>query len=199
MSTVALRSSSGWSDPVWSAGALAGALAVRAKRPLPLPVVLTRDAVRAVLQRLDGVPRLIALVLYGAGVRLLECSRLRVKDIDVATNQVVIRDGKGHTDRVTRLPAAGKAISDIRSGYPAAPRGLSRDAGRGACARWWEFTRSLSASGSSAVIDRTTQSDNAVQVISSSAYKRYCKLPCRQGGMGRGVRRGWRSRIERLF
>ena len=82
---------------------------VRAKRPLHLPVVLTRDEVRAVLQRLDGVPRLMAVLLYGAGLRLLECCRLRVKDIDFATNQITIRDGKGHKDRPTMLSAAAKA------------------------------------------------------------------------------------------
>ena len=81
---------------------------VRAKRPQHLPVVLTRDEVRAVLQRLDGVSRLMALLLYGAGLRLLECCHLRVKDIDVATDQIVIRNGKGGTDRVTMLPAALK-------------------------------------------------------------------------------------------
>ena len=79
---------------------------VRAKRPQHLPVVLTRDEVRAVLQRLDGVPRLRALLPYGAGLRLLECCRLRVKDVDFATNQIVIRDGKGGKDRVTMLPTA---------------------------------------------------------------------------------------------
>ncbi len=57
---------------------------VRAKRPQHLPVVLTREEVRAVLQRLDGVPRLMALLLYGAGLRLLECCRLRVNDVDFA-------------------------------------------------------------------------------------------------------------------
>jgi len=82
---------------------------VRAKRPQHLTVVLTRDEVRAVLQRLDGVSRLMALLLYGAGLRLLECCHLRVKDIDFATNQIVIRDGKGRKDRVTMLPAAVKA------------------------------------------------------------------------------------------
>ena len=82
---------------------------VRAKRPLHLPVVLTRDEVRAVLQRLDGVPRLMAVLLYGAGLRLLECCRLRVKDVDFAMNQITIRDGKGHKDRPTMLPAAVKA------------------------------------------------------------------------------------------
>jgi integron integrase len=82
---------------------------VRAKRPQYLPVVLTRDEVRAVLQRLDGVPRLMAVLLYGAGLRLLECCRLRVKDVDLATNHIVIRDGKGRKDRVTMLPVAVKA------------------------------------------------------------------------------------------
>ncbi len=51
----------------------------------------------------------MALLLYGAGLRLLECCRLRVKDVDFATNQIVIRDGKGRKDRVTRLPAAAQA------------------------------------------------------------------------------------------
>jgi integron integrase len=82
---------------------------IRAKRPVHLPVVLTRDEVRTVLQRLDGVPRLMAVLLYGAGLRLLECCRLRVKDVDFATNQLTIRDGKGHKDRATMLPAAVKA------------------------------------------------------------------------------------------
>jgi integron integrase len=82
---------------------------VRAKRPERLPVVLTRDEVRAVLQRLDGVPRLMACLLYGAGLRVLECCRLRVQDIDFATNQIVVRGGKGDKDRVTMLPAVAKA------------------------------------------------------------------------------------------
>jgi len=82
---------------------------VRAKRPQYLPVVLTREEVRTLLGRLDGVPRLMAILLYGAGLRLLECCRLRVKDVDFATNQLMIRDGKGRKDRVTMLPAAVKA------------------------------------------------------------------------------------------
>jgi integron integrase len=81
---------------------------VRAKRPLRLPVVLTREEVRAVLQRLTGVPRLMASLLYGSGLRLLECSRLRVQDVDLATNQIVVRGAKGDRDRVTVLPAVIK-------------------------------------------------------------------------------------------
>jgi integron integrase len=83
---------------------------VRAKRPQYLPVVLTREETRAVLQQLTGVPRIMALLLYGAGLRLLECCGLRVKDVDFATNQIVIRDGKGRKDRVTMLPAAVKTL-----------------------------------------------------------------------------------------
>jgi integrase len=71
-------------------------------------MVLTRDEVRAVLQQLDAVPRLMAVLLYGAGLRLLECCRLRVKDVDFAMNQITIRDGKGHKDRPTMLPASVK-------------------------------------------------------------------------------------------
>ena len=80
---------------------------VRAQRPIHLPVVLTRDEVRRVLQWLDGPSRLIVL-LYGAGLRLLEAAHLCVKDVDFATNQIVIRNGKGEKDRVTMLPAAAK-------------------------------------------------------------------------------------------
>ena len=82
---------------------------VRAKRPQRLPVVLTREEVRAVLQPLEGVPRLMAHLLYGAGLRLLECCRLRVQDVDFASNQIVVRTGKGDKDRVTMLPAVVKA------------------------------------------------------------------------------------------
>src|SRR5947209_3233303 len=82
---------------------------VRAKRPQHLPTVLTRDEVRAVLERLDGVPRVMALLLYGAGLRLLECCRLRIKDVDFAMNQITIHDGKGGKDRMTMLPGTVKA------------------------------------------------------------------------------------------
>jgi len=81
---------------------------VRAKRPHRLPVVLTRDEVRAVLDHLDGTPHLMALLLYGAGLRLLECARLRVKDVDPGSNQITVRAGKGDKDRITMLPGAVK-------------------------------------------------------------------------------------------
>jgi integron integrase len=77
---------------------------VRAKRPEQVPQVLARAEVTAILGRLSGTPWLIASLLYGAGLRLLECCRLRVKDIDFARNELTVRDGKGAKDRVTLLP-----------------------------------------------------------------------------------------------
>jgi integron integrase len=76
----------------------------RAKRPERLPVVFSRAEVDAVLSRLTGVHRLAASLLYGAGLRLTECLRLRVKDVDFEANQIVVRSGKGAKDRVTLLP-----------------------------------------------------------------------------------------------
>ncbi len=79
---------------------------VRAKPSANLPVVLTRDEVQRILGRMNGVPWLIASLLYGSGARDLECLQLRVKDIELTRCEIVIRDGKGSKDRVTVLPAA---------------------------------------------------------------------------------------------
>ncbi|MEW6444483.1 MAG: integron integrase [Pseudomonadota bacterium] len=76
----------------------------RAKRPRRLPVVLTRDEVHAVLSRMSGTHGLMARLLYGTGMRLMECVRLRVKDVDFARGEILVRDGKGGKDRVTMLP-----------------------------------------------------------------------------------------------
>lgn len=112
---------------------------VYAKRSRRLPVVLTRDEVRALLEHLHGVPRLMALLLYGAGLRLLECARLRVKDIDFASNQIVVRAGKGERDRVTMLPAAVKA--DLARHLEAVRRQYDQDLRRGA--GWVELPGAL--------------------------------------------------------
>ena len=77
----------------------------RAKRPVRVPVVLTEAEVRAVLAQRDGRHALMAGILYGAGLRLMECVRLRVKDVDFGYSQITVRDGKGEKDRVTILPA----------------------------------------------------------------------------------------------
>jgi len=77
--------------------------AKRAKRPARLPVVFSKEEVRAILAQLEGTPWLMASLLYGSGLRLMECLRLRVKDVDFGYQQLVVRDGKGHKDRVTPL------------------------------------------------------------------------------------------------
>lgn len=79
---------------------------VRAKQPQRLPVVLTRTEVRAVLEQMKGVYSLMASLLYGTGMRLMECVRLRIKDIDFERMEILIRDGKGAKDRITMLPDA---------------------------------------------------------------------------------------------
>ena len=77
---------------------------VRAERPQRLPTVLTREEVRRVLDHLTGIYQLMARLLYGSGLRLMECVQLRVKDLDFAQHQVIVRNGKGMVDRVTMLP-----------------------------------------------------------------------------------------------
>jgi integron integrase len=77
---------------------------VQARAPKRLPMVLTRAEVQAVLRELQGTHRLMAQLLYGSGLRLLECVRLRVKDLDFEAHQLTVRAGKGDKDRVTMLP-----------------------------------------------------------------------------------------------
>ena len=78
--------------------------AVRAKRPQRLPTVLSREEARRVITAMEGVEKLVVQVLYGGGLRLMECLRLRIKDIDFELNQIVIHDGKGQKSRRTMLP-----------------------------------------------------------------------------------------------
>jgi integron integrase len=80
----------------------------RAKKPSRLPVVFSRTEAQAVLAQLDGSLWLMASLLYGSGLRLMECLRLRVKDIDFGLSQIVVRDGKGGRDRVTVMPESVK-------------------------------------------------------------------------------------------
>jgi integron integrase len=77
---------------------------VRAERPKRLPAVLTRSEVRNVLARMNGTPKIIATLLYGSGMRLLECLRLRVKDLEFAAGRIVVRDAKSRKDRRVPLP-----------------------------------------------------------------------------------------------
>ncbi|MEE4274239.1 MAG: integron integrase [Thermoanaerobaculales bacterium] len=79
---------------------------VRARQPKRLPTVLSKEEVAALLGRLEGTVQLVVLLLYGAGMRILECLRLRIQDVDFDLGTITIRDGKGHKDRTTLLPEA---------------------------------------------------------------------------------------------
>lgn len=77
---------------------------IRPSRSKPLPVVLTAEEARAIINNMTGTPKLMAKILYGSGLRLMECLRLRVKDIDFGNRQIIVREGKGEKDRFTILP-----------------------------------------------------------------------------------------------
>ena len=105
---------------------------VRARRPERVPVVLGRDEVRLILRTLQGTPRLVAMLLYGAGLRLLECLDLRIKDLDFSRGQIVVRRGKGAKDRITMLPDGAREplrahLADLRRRYQ---RDLAQGGGR---------------------------------------------------------------------
>jgi integron integrase len=87
-------------DIAWMAGV------TRAKRPRRLPVVLTRVEATTLLSKMSGTHALMARLMYGTGLRLAECLQLRVKDIDLASHQLIVREGKGSKDRITMFPAS---------------------------------------------------------------------------------------------
>lgn len=126
----------------------------RAKKPARLPVAFTRAEVQAVLARLDGTKWLMASLLYGAGLRLMECVRLRVKDVEFTRRQITVRDGKGGKDRVTVLPNAAveplmrhltrvRALheQDVEAGFGAAslPHALARKYPNAGRELGWQF------------------------------------------------------------
>jgi site-specific recombinase XerD len=78
---------------------------VRANRPKRLPAVLTRQEVRSILGNLAGLEWIMTMLLYGAGLRLMECLRLRVKDVDFSSNEIRVRSGEGDKDRSRCYPA----------------------------------------------------------------------------------------------
>lgn len=82
---------------------------VRARKPGRLPVVQSRDEVKAILSHVSGAEWLMVSLMYGAGLRLMECLRLRVQDVDSARNEITVRDGKGSKDRLTMLPGSLRA------------------------------------------------------------------------------------------
>ena len=85
----------------------------RAKRPERLPVVLTKEEIQSIFEHLEGTHLLMSSLMYGSGLRLMECVRLRIKDVDFLRHQIVVRSGKGNKDRVTLL--ADKIIEPLKS------------------------------------------------------------------------------------
>ena len=127
---------------------------VRAKRRRKLPVVLSPEEVKKIFAHLAGVDRLFLSLLYGTGMRLTECLRLRVKDVDFAYDQITVRDGKGAKDRMTMLPASLKVDlvehlkkvkhlhdEDLRAGngQTQLPYALARKYPRAAGEWGWQF------------------------------------------------------------
>ncbi|MEO1095371.1 MAG: integron integrase [Cyanobacteria bacterium J06638_28] len=106
-----------------------GINAVRANPPRNLPVVLTKAEVGAVIPKIDGHHQLVVKLLYGSGLRLSEALRLRVKDLDFAQQQLIIRDGKGRKNRVTMLPTS--IISELQDYLVGIRRQHQQDLGRG--------------------------------------------------------------------
>ena len=145
---------------------------VRAKRPVRTPVVLTQAEVRRLLAQPSGVKWLMASLLYGAGLRQIECLTLRVKDVDFAYRQITVRDGKGGKDRVTMLPeqvvqplqahlgqVRALHLRDLAGGHGevSLPRALSRKNPRAGREWAWQFvfpSKNLSADPESGVIRR---------------------------------------------
>jgi integron integrase len=103
--------------------------AVRARRPKRLPTVLTPAEVQMVLRELSGTYHLMAQLLYGSGLRLMECVRLRVKDVDFAQHQLIVHDGKGQQDRVTMVPT--RVHAPLREHLLAVKRMYTQDRARG--------------------------------------------------------------------
>ena len=100
----------------------------RPTRPPRLPTVLTRSEVERLLAQLVGTRWLMASLLYGSGLRVTECLRLRVKDVDLSYRQILVRDGKGEKDRVTMLPE--KLVEPLRAHHESVPQRAVKEAAR---------------------------------------------------------------------
>ncbi len=162
----------------------------QAKAPKRLPVVLTREEVHQVLVQLEGTNWLVASLLYGAGLRILEALRLRVKDVDFSRKEILIRDGKGFKDRVTMLPQVlaptlqahlvrVKALheQDLQAGYGAVylPNALERKYPNAAHEWGWQYvfpSANLSTDPRSGEVRRHHVQDQAVQRAVKQAVRK---------------------------
>jgi integron integrase len=154
---------------------------VRVRRPPGVPTVLTRDEVRELLDAMTGTYQLMARLLYGTGLRLLEMLRLRVKDLDFARGQIIVRAGKGGKDRLTMLPdslreplqrhLAGVRIQhthDLEDGLGsvALPPGLARkypNAGREWAWQWVFPSATISTDADAGLVGRHHMTETGLQ------------------------------------
>jgi integron integrase len=161
----------------------------RAQQRKKLPVVFTRDEVKTLLKTMGGTNQLIASLLYGSGMRLMECLCLRVKDIDLDYNQIVVRDGKGEKDRITLLPASLKPSlarhlqkikllheedKEVGFGEVYLPYALERKYPQAARQWGWQYVfpaASRSTDPRTGKIRRHHASDNSVQVAVKKAVR----------------------------
>jgi integron integrase len=162
----------------------------RAKRPEKLPVVFSRQEISAILAQLEASKWLIASLLYGSGLRLMECLRLRVKDLDFDYAQIVVRDGKGAKDRVTVLPATlrgplqGHLVrvralheQDLKSGYGRVylPHALARKYSNASREWCWQYvfpSARMSVDPRSGARRRHHVAETAIQKAVSMAIRR---------------------------
>jgi integrase len=111
--------------------------AIRARTPKRLPTVLTKEEAIKVIERLSGTQRFMAKLLYGSGFRLMECLWLRIKDLDFAQRQIIVRDGKGMEDRLTMLPES--LIMPLQEHLLPVRRLHAQDVAQGCGAVYWPF------------------------------------------------------------
>jgi integron integrase len=163
---------------------------VRAKRGIRLPVVLSVEEVRQLLSGLSGRNLLIAQLLYGAGLRLMECARLRIKDIDFEANSISVRAGKGDNDRTTVLPKTAREPlkthlaevlalhrKDLTAGHGEVylPDALDRKYPNAGKEPGWQYvfpSQTLSVDPRTGKVRRHHVSDTAVQSVIRSALKK---------------------------
>ena len=169
---------------------------VRAKRPLKVPVVFTQNEARAVLWRIKGTPRLMAHLLYGSGLRVMECVRLRVKDVDLGYLQITVRDAKGGRQRVTMVPvnlvdALRKQIErvaelhreDVSAGFGEVdlPGALARKYPNASRELSWQYL--FPASRRSIAVDAHGRSRELKHHVDESVLQRAVKQAIREAGV----------------
>ncbi len=162
---------------------------LRAKRPDRLPVVLSIGEVRAILDRMQGRERLMVELLYGTSMRLLECCRLRVKDVDFSRNQILIRDGKGEKDRDVPLPqrikeALHRQVELVRVLQDKAPD-CSAASFAAASLRSSSWT---SGSRSRGVTTSPSPGGTSLVAVGTSSPRRACPGRCTRRSADRGLR-----------